>query len=175
VYALTNAAEVGVAAELARIELARPMLVQVREKLLDANQRLNFAREVIARVHAYGGQVLLNGSVDEALVVGADGVHLSAAALVACEQRPELPLVFASCHTPAELLKASSLALDAVVLGSIKETPTHPGAAPLGWAAFEQLISGYALPVYGIGGMRTDDVPEALAAGGQGVAMMRGW
>jgi 8-oxo-dGTP diphosphatase len=92
-----------------------------------------------------------------------------------CEQRPELPLVFASCHTPAELLKASSLALDAVVLGSIKETPTHPGAAPLGWAALEQLISGYALPVYAIGGMRADDVPEALAAGGQGVAMMRGW
>jgi 8-oxo-dGTP diphosphatase len=175
VYALTNAAEAGVAADLARIERARPMLVQVREKLLDANQRLDFAREVIARVHTYGGRVLLNGSVDEAKAVGADGVHLIAAALMTCEQRPELPLVFASCHTPAELLKASSLGLDAVVLGSIKETPTHPGAAPLGWAAFEQLISGYALPVYGIGGMRVDDVPEALAAGGQGVAMMRGW
>ncbi|MEN9902513.1 MAG: hypothetical protein RL651_1177 [Pseudomonadota bacterium] len=175
VYALTNAAEAGVAAELARIERARPMLVHVREKLFDADQRLGFAREVIARVHAYGGQVLVNGSVDEAKAVGADGVHLSAAALMACEQRPDLPLVFASCHTPAELVKASSLALDAVVLGSVKATPTHPGALPLGWAVFETLISGYALPVYGIGGMRADDVPDALAAGGQGVAMMRGW
>jgi 8-oxo-dGTP diphosphatase len=73
------------------------------------------------------------------------------------------------------LRKASGLALDAVVLGSVKATPTHPGALPLGWTAFEQLISGYALPVYGIGGMRAMDVPEALAAGAQGVAMMRGW
>jgi 8-oxo-dGTP diphosphatase len=175
VYSLTNAAEVGVAAELARIDRVKPMLVQVREKSLDVQQRLGFAREVVARVHSYGGQVLLNGSEAEALAVGADGVHFSAAALMACEQRPELPLVFASCHTAAELLKASSLALDAVVLGSVKATPTHPGGLPLGWQAFEQLISGYALPVYGIGGMRATDVPEALAAGSQGVAMLRGW
>jgi 8-oxo-dGTP diphosphatase len=175
VYALTNAGEAGVDAELARIERARPMLVQIREKSLDAQQRLDFARDVVARVHAYGGHVLLNGSVEEALAVGADGVHLTAAALMACEQRPELPLVFASCHAPAELRKASALALDAVVLGSVNATPTHPGQLPLGWPGFADLIEGYALPVYAIGGMRGDDVAAAKAASAQGVAMMRGW
>ena len=175
VYALTNAGVAGVDAELERLERARPRLVQVREKSLNEAQRWAFAREVIARVHAYGGHVLLNGSVDEALAVGADGVQLTAAALMACAVRPDLRLVFASCHDAAELRKASALGLDAVVLGSVKPTPTHPEQAPLGWAAFASLIDGTSLPVYAIGGMATTDAAEAQALGAQGVAMLRGW
>ena len=175
VYAVTNAEAVGVVAELARIEKARPMLVQVRDKSLSANERRVFATEVVKRVHAYGGHVLLNGSAEEAMAVGADGVHLTSSALMASERRPELPLVFASCHTPAELIKASSLGLDAVVLGSVKSTLTHPGQLPLGWLHFADFIEGYSLPVYAIGGMAASDVAEAKAAGAQGVAMMRGW
>jgi len=175
VYVVTNAAEVGVDAELARIESARPLLVQVREKQLDTAARLKFVREVVARVHAYGGHVLLNGSVEEAVAAGADGVQLTSAMLMACKGRPDLPLVFASCHTPDELRKASSLGLDAVVLGSVNATPTHPGQATLGWQSFADLIEGYALPVYAIGGMQFSDVAAAKAASAQGVAMMRGW
>ena len=175
VYAVTNAGESDVSAELARIERVRPMLVQVREKSLDTEARQAFARQVVALVHGYGGYVLLNGSVDEAVTVGADGVHLSSIALMACAQRPDLPLVFASCHTPDQLLKASSLGLDAVVLGSVKSTQTHPGQAPLGWEVFANLIEGCALPVYAIGGMTRADVSDAMMTGAQGVAMMRGW
>lgn len=175
VYAVTNAGAVGVDAELARVARARPMLVQVREKTLSDSDRRDFARKVIDIVHGYGGYVLLNGCADGVLAVGADGVQLTSAALMACEQRPDLPLVFASCHTPAELLKASSLGLDAVVLGSINSTPTHPDQAPLGWENFARMIEGCALPVYAIGGMTVADVAEAQARGAQGVAMLRGW
>lgn len=175
VYALTHAGTVGIDAELKRIQCAQPMLVQVREKTLDESQRLAFAREVVALVHGYGGHVLLNGSVEDAKSVGADGVHLSAAALMASEVRPDLPLVFASCHTPAELNKAGGLGLDAVVLGSVSQTPSHPGQTPLGWNGFAQMIDGIALPVYAIGGMTTEEIAQAQASGAQGVAMLRGW
>ena len=174
-YAITNASAMGEMAELKRLQQARPMLVQVREKSLPVEQRLAFAREVVSLVHGYGGHVLLNGTPDEAVAVGADGVQLSATALMACEQRPDLPLVFASCHTPTELQKASALGLDAVVLGSVQATPTHPDMWPLGWAGFAQMIEGTALPVYAIGGMTAADVAQAQAAGAQGVAMLRGW
>ena len=175
VYAVTNAAALGADAELARIARARPMLVQVREKTLNDDDRRAFAQQVVDVVHGYGGHVLLNGCADDALAVGADGVQLTSAALMACEERPDLPLVFASCHTTAELLKASRLGLDAVVLGSIKSTPTHPDQAPLGWEEFARMIEGCALPVYAIGGMTAADVAEAQALGAQGVAMLRGW
>lgn len=175
VYAVTNAGAVGVNAELARLQRARPLLVQVREKSLAAEQRLAFGRDVVALVHGYGGHVLWNGSVDEALAVGADGVQLTSNTLMACAQRPELPLVFASCHTMAEINQASALGLDAVVLGSVNSTPSHPDQVPLGWERFTQMIEGCALPVYAIGGMSADDVVTAQAAGAQGVAMLRGW
>lgn len=175
VYAVTNAGVAGVAAELARIQRAKPLLVQVREKSMPERERHAFVGEVLERVHAYGGQVILNGGVEEALALGVDGVQLTASALLACVARPDMPLVFASCHTPEELLKASSLGLDAVVLGSVQATPTHPEQLPIGWQAFANLIEGYALPVYAIGGMRPDDVATAQAAGAQGIAMMRGW
>ncbi len=175
VYAVTNAGETSVATELARIERVRPMLVQVREKSFDTEARQAFARDVTGLVHGYGGQVLLNGRVDEAVAVGADGVQLTSAGLMACDQRPDLPLVFASCHTSEELLRATSLGLDAVVVGAVKATRTHPGQAPLGWQAFARLIEGYALPVYAIGGMTYADGSDAMAAGAQGVAIMRAW
>ena len=175
VYSVTNAHAVGVDAELARIARARPMLVQVREKSLSDSDRRDFARKVIDIVHGYGGYVLLNGNADDALAMGADGVHLTSNALMACDQRPDLPLVFASCHTAAELARASALGLDAAVLGSVNATPTHPDQFPLGWSAFATLIEGCALPVYAIGGMTAADVAEAQALGAQGVAMLRGW
>ena len=175
VYAVTNAVESSLEAELARIARAKPMLVQVRDKSLPEEERWVFAREVIRLVHGYGGHVLFNGSAAEAKALGADGVHLSAAHLMACETRPDLPLVFASCHNAAELAHASRLAFDAVLLGPVQETLSHPGQTPLGWAAFAELIKESALPVYAIGGMAADDVLTAQRAGAQGVAMMRGW
>lgn len=175
IYAVTNAGGLGVNAELTRLGGARPMLVQVREKSLDSLARQAFARQVVDLVHGYGGQVLLNGSGEEARDVGADGVQLTSAALMACEDRPDFPLVFASCHMPAELLKASVLGLDAVVIGAVKSTPTHVDQKPLGWSAFAEMITGYALPVYAIGGMTPQDIDAAQALGAQGVAMIRGW
>jgi 8-oxo-dGTP diphosphatase len=177
VYALTNASGAGVVAELERIQRVRPMLIQVREKALSEAQGLAFARAVVTLVHGYGGHVLLNGSVEEAMSAGADGVHLSAAAMMACESRPDVPLVFASCHNPVELNKAGGLGFDAVVLGSVKPTQSHPepGHRTLGWDAFANLIEGTALPVYAIGGMTVADVAQARALGAQGVAMLRGW
>jgi 8-oxo-dGTP diphosphatase len=175
VYAVTNAAGSSVDAELARIASARPMLVQVREKTMSDAARQIFARQVVSLVHGYGGHVLLNGSVDEGIAVGADGVHLTSAVLMTSAGRPALPLVFASCHTPDELLKANSLGLAAVVVGSVNATPTHPDRSPLGWTNFARMIEGTALPVYAIGGMTLADVVEAQASGAQGVAMLRGW
>lgn len=174
-YAITNAEADGCAAALTRLASQQPPLVQVRDHGLPAAERQDFCRQVVALVHGYDGQVLVNGTVDEARACGADGVHLTAARLMACEARPEGLLVMASCHNAAELQKATALGLDAVVLGAVARTASHPGRTPMGWATFASLTEGCAIPVYALGGMTRSDTAAALAAGAQGVAMMRGW
>ena len=174
-YAITNGVENGMEAELLRLRSAQPPLVQVREKQLSDRERVEFCRAVVAAVHAYGGLVLLNGSEAEARACGADGLHLSSAALMRCEVRPELPLVFASCHDADELRQACALGLDAVVLGPVSHTATHPDQAPMGWDRFALLIAESSIPVYALGGMALQDIEAAKTWGAQGVAMMRRW
>jgi 8-oxo-dGTP diphosphatase len=149
-------------------------LVQVREKTLAPDELQEFATAVIARARARGARVLVNGSFEVAARAGADGVHLSAAQLMAASQRPDCDWCGASCHDAAELSRARELGVDFVVLGPVAATPSHPRAQLLGWRRLEELIRDYPLPVYAIGGMQAEDLEQAWRCGAQGVAMLRG-
>ncbi|MES2563557.1 MAG: Nudix family hydrolase [Pseudomonadota bacterium] len=175
-YGISNAAEVGAEEFLLRLEraLSRGLrLVQIREQALPLEQRMTVVARALAMAHAHGAAVLLNDEQALAAQLGMDGVHLTAAKLMALKQRPDFGMVGASCHNAAELMRAGELKLDFVVLGPVLQTATHPGAATLGWTRFAALIEGYALPVYGIGGLSTDDLEAAWAAGAHGIAAIR--
>lgn len=116
----------------------------------------------------YGARVL--GAAGERL----DGVHVTSAELMALAARPAAALCAASCHTRAELERAMALGMDFAVLGPVKPTATHPGAATLGWDGFAAIARGASIPVYAIGGLLREDLPDAWAAGAHGVAMIRG-
>ncbi|HEU4991574.1 MAG TPA: Nudix family hydrolase [Luteimonas sp.] len=133
------------------------------------------AREAAALCRAADVEVLVNGDIALARELRV-GVHLRAAQLAALAQRPlpqALP-VAASCHDAAELAHAERLRCDFAVLGPIQATASHPGAAPLGWAAFAAVRESSTLPIYGIGGLGAGDVETARAHGAQGVAAIRG-
>ena len=175
-YALTQAVEVGVDAQLAALDAAllRGLrLVQVREPGMAEGALAAFAREVVVRAHRAGACVLVNGDADLARRVGADGVHLRAAQLAALSERPALPLVGASCHDAAELEQAGALGCDFAVLGPVAATLTHPGARPLGWRAFAALASASTIPVYALGGLSPSDLEAARSHGAQGTAFQR--
>lgn len=176
-YAITNAAEAGMETYLTQLERALESglkLVQVREKSLSGDVLFKFAQGVVKRAHAHGARVLVNGDVDLAVRIGADGVHLTAAQLAACSTRPDLALVAASTHAREEIELAARLNLDFVVLGAVKPTATHPGHAPLGWHRFGELVNATPLPVFALGGLTPDDLQVAIEHGAQGVAMQRG-
>lgn len=177
VYAITHAAEMGVEAFLERLQLALDRgirLIQVREKGMAANALRDFACEVVRRAHAAGARVVVNG--DGALVreVGADGVQLTAAQLMALDARPEFELVSASCHNRKELERAAGLGLDFVVLSPVLPTLSHPGAPTLGWEGFASLAADLPMPVYALGGLAVRDMEEAWRHGAHGIAMLRG-
>ena len=149
-------------------------LVQLREKDWPAARRDAFAARLLPLAHARGASVVLNGSPEDAKRLGADGVHLTSAALAAAKARPEGRLVGASCHTRDELARAASLGLDYAVVGPVNATPTHPHAAPLGWDGFANMIQGTRVPAYALGGLSPSDLDAARDHGAHGVAMRRG-
>lgn len=178
-YALTNAEENGVAAELTRIEQALRgglRLLQVRDKTLPRAQRQRFAQAVATLVRACGNTLLLiNDDLELARTLGTSGVHLSSRQLWQIDRRPPFDHAGASCHDAGDLARAAQLALDFVVLGPVLPTASHPGACGIGWSAFAELAAQSPLPVYALGGMQPDLLPEASASGAHGVAVLRRW
>jgi len=168
-YAITDAQARGRREMLQRVSgrLAGGLkLLLVRDRGLP--DRDAFVRDVTALAHRHGARVLVSGAP-----AGGDGVHYTAAQLMALDARPA-GLVAASCHTADELARAAALELDFAVLGPVKPTASHADAVPLGWEGFARIARGASLPVYAIGGMRRSDLVDAWRAGAHGVAMISG-
>lgn len=175
-YAISHAAEIGVDAQLAALARALDQglrLVQLREPELPVARRAAFIQAAIDLCRQFGARVLVNGDLAQARDSHADGVHMTAAQLMSCKSRPDFPLVAASCHDRLELAQAARLGLDFVVVGAIKETPSHPGRPGMGWNRLAEMIAGYSLPVYALGGLMAGDMQAAWRAGAHGIAAMR--
>jgi 8-oxo-dGTP diphosphatase len=176
VYAITNLAELGEVNYFVALtkQLENGLrLIQVREKQLQMPELERFSKRVIALAKPYGAKVLLNGDIEMAKKVGADGVHLPSVVLMQLKEKPANLIVAASCHGADELAHAEKLGLDFVVLSPINPTRSHKNADVLGWQKFGDLIKNIEIPLYALGGMTLDDLPKALSCGARGIAMQR--
>jgi 8-oxo-dGTP diphosphatase len=182
VYAITNALEAvtqGIESGLEGVERALQAgarLIQIREKHLKGEMLLRFASETVSRAHAERAIVLVNGDTGDAgfcREIGADGLHLPSHQLMSLHVRPDVPWCGASCHNAEELFRAEQLGMDLVVLGPVLPTLSHPDSPALGWRKFGKLIENCSLPVFALGGLRSEDLETAWQAGAHGIAMMR--
>jgi len=152
-------------------------LVQLRARSLSVARYRALAAEVVPLAREFPGvRVLLNSHEELVAALAADGVHLTAAQLLAARQRPlsEGLLVAASCHYAEDIQQAAALALDFIVLGPVQATTTHPDRRPLGWAGFAAVAAESPIPVYALGGMQAQDVVTARVQGAQGIAAISG-
>ncbi len=150
-------------------------LVQLRSKQFSERDYCHYAEKVLTRCDRHHAQLLINAAPKIALSVGANGVHLNSQRLWAYTERPlNTDLwVAASCHTDADIEQANRIGIDFIVLGSVQATLSHPDALPLGWFKFCQLTEQAHCPVFALGGMKKDYMPQAWAHGAQGIAAIR--
>jgi 8-oxo-dGTP diphosphatase len=151
-------------------------LLQLRLPLWPRAAVRELAADLLPLANRHGTGLLLNGDIEGARALGI-GVHLQAAQVAGMTERP-LPWrqpIGASCHDAGQLARAVALGADFATLSPVAATASHPGAAPLGWAAFHALAEAAALPVYALGGMDPSMLEEACAAGAQGVAGISGF
>jgi 8-oxo-dGTP diphosphatase len=151
--------------------------LQLRAHSLDADMLASVAMECGGLARQFGAVWLLNGPPALARQAGADGVHLTAAALMALGQRPvpDSMILAASCHDAQELGQAGRIGADLVSLSPVRPTPSHTGVEPLGWAGFADLCTLSPLPVLALGGLRPSDLEQARAHGAFGVAGISGF
>ena len=151
-------------------------LVQLRLFDLSKDALLQVGRDACAMCHEHEARVLLNGTPDIMVAIGADGLHLNSRQLHQWNgQQTQIEgLLAASCHSPADLQQAEAIDADFALLSPVLPTRSHPDAEPLGWSKFADWVDSARLPVYALGGMHTGVLATAWAHGAQGIAGIRG-
>jgi 8-oxo-dGTP diphosphatase len=151
-------------------------LAQLRAKHCALRDYRDLAQRALEVCHAHKARLVLNAEPALAMELGADGVHLTGSRLLALHERPldSDRLVGASCHDWRELDHACAMNLDFVVVSPVRETASHPGVKPLGFAGLRALTERADLPVYALGGMAVTDLPRVFEHGAQGIAAIRG-
>ncbi|TYP86528.1 thiamine phosphate synthase [Blastococcus xanthinilyticus] len=140
--------------------------VVLREKDLPLPERSAIATDLRAVLAPVGGVLVWAGARGSE---GTPAVHLAAD-----DPFPDIrpAVVGRSCHSAAEVARAAEEGCDHVFVSPVFLTASKPGYGPaLGPAGLAALVPG-APPVYALGGVGPDDVPDCLRAGARGVAVM---
>lgn len=143
--------------------------VQLREKDLTAAELYPLALELRDLTRRFGARLLINDRIDVALAVEADGVHLGGQSLPVAAVRRILGdrmLIGVSTHRTEEILPATAAGADFVTFGPVYETPSklHYGD-PVGLSALERACAISPVPVFALGGVTPERLPELYAAG----------
>ncbi len=117
---------------------------------------------------------LVAGDAKLAWNAGAGGLHMSEQA---ARQRPHRRArwrrgltVTASAHSFAAVIGAARAGADAVLLGPVFATASHPGRPGLGPVRFGLIARQSPVPVYAIGGMTARTARRLIGLGAAGIA-----
>jgi thiamine-phosphate pyrophosphorylase len=150
--------------------------VQLREKDLDTRSLLELAKELLSLTRKHEGLLFINDRVDLVLALGADGVHLRSDSMPVDAARRVLGsdrLIGVSTHSVKEVLQAESEGADFALLGPIYDTSSkRVYGDPIGLGPLEEASRCSRIPVFAIGGMSEERLPDVRRAGARGVALI---
>lgn len=151
-------------------------VVQVRAKGCSDRELYEFACQVVQVCTPYGTTCIVNDRVDVAVASGAAGTHLGAEDLpVAAARRVAGPdhILGGTARNPQRAAELVVAGVDYLGVGPAYPTATKTGLPdPLGPARVGAVAAAVAVPVVAIGGVTAERVPELLAAGVHGIAVV---
>ncbi|MBF9131484.1 thiamine phosphate synthase [Plantactinospora sp. S1510] len=162
----------------AALSVAGPeLVVQVRvEDDTDDRTAYELAGRVLALCAAAGASCLVNDRLHIALAIGASGGHVGGRDLPVNVARRVLgpaAVLGATARDPDAGVAAVTAGASYLGVGPCHATTTKSGLpAPIGADGVRRVASAVSVPVIAIGGITAERVPELLAAGAYGVAVV---
>jgi len=150
--------------------------VQLREKTLDTRAFVALARALRAHLAPLRIPLLINDRVDVALASGADGVHVGQSDMRPDDVRRLMPqaLLGLSIENEEQLRDAEQWPVDYYGLSPVFATPTKAdAAAELGLHGVRRLRALTLRPLVAIGGIDEQNAAAVMAAGADGLAVVR--
>lgn len=149
------------------------LAVQVRAKERAASERHELARALRLLTRRTDVPLLVNGDIDLAREIDAEGVHLPEHGPIAEARRTlsAAAVIGVSCHRVEGLRRAAAEGASFATLSPVFDVP---GKAPaLGIERFAELVRDASLPVLALGGVRRVHVDALIEGGAHGVAVIR--
>lgn len=162
----------------AALSVAGPdLVVQVRvEDAANDRETYDLATRIVPLCATAGATCLVNDRLHIALAVGAAGGHVGALDLPVGAARRVLgatALLGATARDPEQAGAAVAAGASYLGVGPCYRTTTKDGLpTPVGPGGVRRVVDAVDIPVIAIGGVTAAQVPELLAAGAHGVAVV---
>jgi thiamine-phosphate pyrophosphorylase len=152
-------------------------LLQLRAKARPSAEIAKTAAELHCITMKRDVPLIINDHPEIARVVSAEGVHVGQDDLAISEVRevagPDR-MVGKSTHSVDQAIRAFYEGADYIGFGPIFATPTKPDYRPIGLDEVQRVHEAIRIPIFCIGGIKLDNLPEVIAAGARRVVIVSG-
>ena len=158
-----------------------PHAVILREKDLPDDAYEALAEKILGLCEAEGVRCFLHSRIAVARNLGCRRIHLSVPVLEAMSEAERIGLkhdfaeISVSCHSLEDVDIAVKNGATQIILGTIFETECKKGLKGKGTGFVEAICKSCPLPVYAIGGISLERLPQVRKAGAAGGCMMSGF
>ena len=149
--------------------------LQIREKDLDAAFFEAEAASLKALCARYGVPYVVNDSVEIALAIDADGVHVGQSDIRGRDIRKLMgpdKILGISAGTVEEAVAAERAGADYIGVGAVFGTSTKKNARNLTVEKLKEITNAVSIPVVAIGGINARNLMELSGSGVDGVAVV---
>jgi len=146
-------------------------MIQIREKDLLRPELLDLGRR-LREITRGRGRLFINGDLDIAREVGADGIHLPQDKIQLAPLATGLA-VGVSVHDAPSALEGERIGARFLFFGPVYDTPSKRRyGSPQGLDALAKIAATVRIPVLAIGGITPDRVVDVRRAGATGVGVI---
>ena len=157
--------------QIPRIREAGITQLILREKDLSVKEYTMLAERVLRACEENGVRLTIHFFPEAARTLGVKALHMPLSLLTEQLCR-EFPRIGTSIHSSGQLQQAEALHVDYVTAGHIFATDCKKGQPPRGLDFLSELCKRASVPVYAIGGICADHLPQIAQTGAVGACIM---